>query len=299
MSAATCACASARSSGVRSHRTSLPSLACAVSATSEKPPSLENVAQPASESAPSAALQRYPRRYPRRHQPLRRIESRLVELFMVTLAAISGRPLPTARSSASAAQRASSRSLAGGLTGRAVQALDGESRVRSGQLPHDQGGGGPRHREAGRSQYGGDAAAAVAATVRMGWAVAVRMGWAVAVRRVRTAAVRAMRRPRRLAGRAGCARDRTEARSRRRARRECRGFARAARNVPRTQKPRTGRSTASRRAKSGFIGMRMSLSAKHSTGARIIHARAAGLGLGLRTASPYAFSSMTFGEANG
>jgi hypothetical protein len=72
------------------------------------------------------------------------------------------------------------------VTGRAVQAVDGESEVWSGEPPHDQGGGGPRHREAGRSQYGGDTAAAVAATVRMVRTLVIRM--------VRAPAVRAMRR---------------------------------------------------------------------------------------------------------
>ena len=79
------------------------------------------------------------------------------------------------------------------MTGRAVQAVEGESEVWSGEPPHDQGGGGPRHREAGRSQYGGDTAAAVAATVRMGRAIAVRMVRALVVRMVRPPVVRAMR----------------------------------------------------------------------------------------------------------
>jgi hypothetical protein len=93
---------------------------------------------------------------------------------MVTLAVISGSAGADLTIEASAARRAGSRFLAGGLTGRAVQAVDGESGVWSGEPPHDQGGGGPRHREAGRVQYGG-AAAAVAATVRMGRAFVVRM----------------------------------------------------------------------------------------------------------------------------
>jgi hypothetical protein len=113
---------------------------------------------------------------------------------MVTSPPFLGQPLPTSRSRASAAHRAGSRLLAGGVTGRAVQAVDGESEVWSGEPPHDQGGGGPRHREAGRSQYGGDTAAAVAATVRMGRAVAVRMVLRpLVIRMVRAPVIRVVR----------------------------------------------------------------------------------------------------------
>jgi hypothetical protein len=94
---------------------------------------------------------------------------------MVTLAVISGSAGADLTIEASAARRAGSRFLAGGLTGRAVQAVDGESGVRSGEPPHDRGRGGPRYREARRSQYGGGAAAAVAASVRMGRCFVVRV----------------------------------------------------------------------------------------------------------------------------